>query len=106
MTRILFSGYWASGLPLCRCRTMSLFDTVQDDELKICVKCDPDKAIELRDEYPGCVEAAWHFNKKYWNTIYLNREMKDDVVRFWIRHSVEEVIKKLPKKTQTEYCNE
>jgi predicted DNA-binding protein (MmcQ/YjbR family) len=71
-------------------------------ELQIAVKCDPEKAIELREKY-NCVEAAYHFNKKYWNTIYPNRDMSDADVKFWIRHSVDEVIKKLPKKVQDEY---
>ncbi len=71
-------------------------------ELKIFVKCDPAKAIELREQY-HCVEAAWHFNKKYWNSITLNSDMDDETVKFWIRHSIEEVVKKLPKKTQLEY---
>ena len=34
----------------------------------ISVKCDPDKAIELREQYQA-VQEAWHFNKKYWNTL-------------------------------------
>lgn len=71
-------------------------------ELKIFVKCDPVKAIELRKQY-NCVEAAWHFNKKYWNTITLNQDMNDEFVKYWIRHSVEEVVKKLPKKLQLAY---
>ncbi|GHV70584.1 hypothetical protein FACS189420_2280 [Bacteroidia bacterium] len=71
-------------------------------ELQIAVKCDPEKAIELREKYAG-VEAAYHFNKKYWNTIYLNRDMSDADVKFWIQHSVDEVIKKLPKRVQDEY---
>ena len=70
--------------------------------LQISLKCDPEKAIELREKYP-CVEAAYHFNKKYWNTIYPNREMKDEDVKSWIRHSVDEVIKKLPKYKRDEY---
>ena len=78
--------------------TISLVDPV----LKISVKCDPAKALELREQY-SCVDAAWHFNKKYWNSIILNRDMNDTTVKKWIRHSVEEVIKKMPKKTQTEY---
>jgi len=41
--------------------------------------------------------------KKYWNSITINREMDDNTVKYWIRHSVEEVIKKLPKKIQSEY---
>ena len=88
-------GKWFAVIPL------------YEPELKITVKCDSAKAIELREQYL-CVEKAWHFNKKYWNTITLNRDMNDETVKYWIRHSVEEVVKKLPKKTQSEYggCNE
>ena len=71
--------------------------SLDEPELKISVKCDAAQAIELREQY-SCVEAAWHFNKKYWNTIILNREMNDETVKQWIRHSVEEVVKKMPKK--------
>ena len=83
-------GKWFAVIPL------------KDYELNISVKCDPDKAIELREQY-NCVEPAWHFNKKYWNCITLNRDMNDETVKFWIRHSVEEVIKKLSKTMQVEY---
>lgn len=75
---------------------------LQDIELKISVKCDPARAIELREKY-ACVQAAWHFNKKYWNNITLNSGMDDETVKYWIRHSVEEVVKKLPKRLQLEY---
>lgn len=75
---------------------------LQDEELNISLKCDLDQALELREEY-ACVEAAWHFNKKYWNCITLNRDMNDETVKLWIRHSVEQVVKKLPRKIQTEY---
>ena len=72
------------------------------DRLCISIKCDPEKAIELRERY-NAVEPAWHFNKKYWNTIYLNNDMDDEEVKKWIQHSVDEVVKKLPKKTRDEY---
>ena len=72
-------------------------------DLKISVKCDPEKAIELREQYKS-VEPAWHFNKKYWNSIVLNSDMDDKTVKFWIRHSLEQVVKGLPKKIQEEYC--
>ncbi len=72
------------------------------DPLAISVKCNPEKALELREQYK-CVEPAYHFNKKYWNTIYFNKDMKDDEIREWINHSVAEVIQKLPKKIQKEY---
>ncbi len=75
---------------------------LDEPELKISVKCDPAEAIELRERY-RCVDAAWHFNKKYWNTIRVNGDMDDETVRHWIRHSVDEVVRKLPKKIRQEY---
>ena len=75
---------------------------LDNPELSISVKCDPEKAIELRERY-SCVEAAYHFNKKYWNSILLNRDMSDEEVKNWIRHSVSEVVKKLPKKIRDTY---
>jgi predicted DNA-binding protein (MmcQ/YjbR family) len=77
---------------------------LNDDALQITVKCDSVKAIELREHY-RCVFPAWHFNKKYWNNIILNDDMNDETVKYWIQHSIDEVIKKLPKKLQAEYRN-
>jgi predicted DNA-binding protein (MmcQ/YjbR family) len=72
---------------------------LNDPELKISIKCDPATAIELRERYKS-VKPAWHFNKKFWNSIILNWDMDNETVKLWIRHSVNEVVKKLPKKTQ------
>lgn len=74
----------------------------RDDGFSVIVKCNPDKAIELRDQYES-VCPGYHFNKKYWNSIYLQGDMPDDEIKHWIDHSVDEVIKKLPKKLQIEY---
>jgi predicted DNA-binding protein (MmcQ/YjbR family) len=41
-------------------------------QLQFNVKCDPDKAIELRDEYPDAVLPGFHMNKKHWNTVIAN----------------------------------
>lgn len=60
------------------------------------LKCDPDKAEELRANYL-CVEGAFHMNKKHWNSIYLNRDMGDDEVLKWIDHSYNLVVEGLPK---------
>lgn len=78
-------GKWFAVIPL------------NDPELKVFVKCDPAKAVDLRERYAS-VKAAWHFNKKYWNSIDLNHDMNDETVKCWIRHSVEEVIKNCLKK--------
>lgn len=68
----------------------------------ISVKCDPEKALELREQYQA-VEEAWHFNKKYWNTLLPNKDMEDAEIKRWILHSVDEVIRTLPKARQVEY---
>ena len=78
---------------------------LNDVDLKISVKCDPEKAIELRDSYHS-VSPARHFNKKYWNSILLNTDMNDETVKQCIRDSVDEVLKKLSKKLREEYAHQ
>ena len=49
-----------------------LFLPLASSPLQFNVKCDPDKAIELRDEFPDAVLPGYHMNKKHWNTIIVN----------------------------------
>lgn len=72
------------------------------EDPKIALKCNPEKAEILRDQYRAVVP-AYHFHKKYWNNIYLNRDMKDEEIKAWIRHSYQEVIAKLPKRIRDNY---
>ena len=44
------------------------------------------------------IEPAWHWNKKYWNQIWFNRDVDDEMIRKLVAHSYAEVVKKLPKK--------
>ena len=41
-------------------------------ELRFNVKCNPEKAIQWREEYPDTVLPGYHMNKKHWNTIVIN----------------------------------
>lgn len=54
--------------------------------LQFNVKCDPDKAIELREEYP-CVQPGYHMNKKHWNTIVVDGSVSSKLLKGWIDHS-------------------
>lgn len=76
---------------------------VSEEGFRINLKCEPEKAIELREKYNGIIP-GFHANKKYWNTIYLDSDVPDRELRKLIEHSVEEVIKKLPRKQQDEYA--
>lgn len=58
----------------------------------IAVKCDPDRAVLLRDKYSE-ITAAWHFNKRHWNDIRIT-VMDDNIVRREIIHSYMTVIRK------------
>lgn len=63
------------------------------------VKCDPDKAIELREHFPD-IQPAWHWNKKYWNQLRISGGLQPEFVKLLIRHSYSEVVKKLPMRTR------
>jgi len=64
---------------------------------RINLKCDPEKAIALREEY-NCVLPGWHMNKSMWNTVVLDGTVSNNIISEWIDHSYDEVVKKLPKK--------
>lgn len=49
-----------------------LLISLESQPLQFNVKCDPDLAIELREEYPTAVLPGYHMNKKHWNTIVLD----------------------------------
>ena len=72
------------------------------DVKTISLKCDPEKAVELREQYSS-VQAAFHMHKKYWNSIELSGDMPEEELKRWIHHSIEEVVKKMPKKKRQEY---
>jgi predicted DNA-binding protein (MmcQ/YjbR family) len=61
------------------------------------VKCDPEKAIQLREEY-SCVLPGYHMNKKHWNTIIADGSVSDDLLKNWIDESFELVGTKKKKK--------
>lgn len=60
-------------------------------------KCDPDYALELREQYPMAVTGAYHMNKKHWNTVICNGQVPHSVLLSLIDHSYELVVAGLPK---------
>ncbi len=67
-----------------------------NDFVSINVKCDPEKAVELREKYSS-VTAGYHMNKKHWNTIEMNSELTDAEIKHWIQHSYDLIVSKLSK---------
>lgn len=50
------------------------------------VKCDPERAIILRDRHPQ-ITAGWHLNKRHWNDVRFEGSLSDEALRREIRHS-------------------
>ena len=70
-------------------------------ELSISLKCDPERAIGLREQYPA-IQAAWHFNKKHWNMVFLDGSLSEKFTQDLIDHSYELVVSGLTKKLREE----
>ena len=66
---------------------------------QIALKCNPNRAIELREQYESIVP-AWHFNKKHWNTVLISPEISTNFLKELIQHSYDLVVSGLPKKVQ------
>ncbi|MNR51666.1 hypothetical protein D3C85_1713740 [compost metagenome] len=64
-------------------------------------KCDPDRAIELREQFEEVIP-GYHMNKKHWNTVYMNGRLTFKQLQEIIDHSYDLVFNSLPKKKQEE----
>jgi predicted DNA-binding protein (MmcQ/YjbR family) len=74
-----------------------LITGIDQEQLNFNVKCEPDKAIELREEFP-CVQPGYHMNKKHWNTIVVDGSVSNKQLKEWIDWSYELVTGKSLKK--------
>ncbi|WP_339885775.1 MmcQ/YjbR family DNA-binding protein [Polaribacter vadi] len=84
---------------------LSSLDKWEKGEESINLKCDPEKAIVLREEFEG-INPGWHMNKRLWNTVTINNaDVSDDLLRKLINHSYDLVVKGLTKKAQKELEN-
>ena len=70
-------------------------------EPSVNLKCEPDKAQELRAQYDA-IKPGFHMSKVHWNTIAINKEVSDKLLKELIDHSYDLVFKSLTKKIQTE----
>jgi predicted DNA-binding protein (MmcQ/YjbR family) len=67
------------------------------DDFSMNVKCDPEKALELREHY-HCVQPGYHMNKKYWNTVLIDGSVNDDLLKEWIDDSYRLVTESLTRR--------
>jgi predicted DNA-binding protein (MmcQ/YjbR family) len=67
------------------------------EPLQFNVKCDPDTAVELREQYDA-VRPGYHMNKKHWNTVLVNGSLSLQQLRQMIQDSYKLVVQSLPRK--------
>ena len=81
---------------------MYALTSLNSEEFRINLKCDPERAIELRDEHADIIP-GYHMNKKHWNTLVLEHDsLHEDLIIELIEHSYDLVVSKLTKKLKTE----
>ena len=68
------------------------------------IKCDPEKAIELRERYDAVIP-GYHMNKKHWNTVLLDNSVGDNLIYEWIYDSYNLVTEKLNKTNKEKLKN-
>lgn len=66
-------------------------------ELSVALKCDPELAVQLREQYPA-VQPAWHMNKTHWNTVKVDGSLSNRQILEMVDHSYDLVVKSLNKK--------
>jgi predicted DNA-binding protein (MmcQ/YjbR family) len=80
---------------------LSSLNQWEKDEPSVNLKCDPDRAQELRAQYDD-IKPGYHMSKIHWNTILVNASVSDSLIKELIDHSYDLVFKSLTKKIQSE----
>jgi len=70
--------------------------TNTEKEFSINLKCDPQKAIELREHY-SAVEPGYHMSKKHWNTVTPDNSIDDALIYLWVDDSYDLIVSSLTK---------
>ncbi|HAG15887.1 MAG TPA: MmcQ-like protein [Bacteroidales bacterium] len=76
-----------------------------DEPHAISLKCNPEKAIELREKYPAILP-GYHMNKMHWNTLLTDGSLSPKLVEEQINESYDLIVNSLPKKLKEELKNE
>jgi predicted DNA-binding protein (MmcQ/YjbR family) len=80
---------------------MFLLCSLDRDILSFNAKCDPERAVELREAY-AAVTPGYHMNKQHWNTIQLDGSLPDTLIAYLIDHSYTLVTESLTRAKRKE----
>jgi len=80
-------------------KMFALTDVEQFESINL--KCDPEQAVQLREEFP-VVLPGYHMNKKHWNTVLMDGSVGDKLLKAWIDDSYNLVVLSLNKTIRQE----
>ncbi len=80
-------------------KMFALTDVDQFESINL--KCDPERAVELREQFDA-VRPGYHMNKKHWNTVFINSDVSHEMILQMVDDSYELVVKSLPQKRRNE----
>ena len=83
---------------------MFLLSGINSLPVQFNVKCNPEKAIELRENY-SCVLPGYHMSKQHWNTIICDGSVSRKQLEEWVDDSYNLIVSSLTKKLKTELEN-
>lgn len=69
---------------------------LENNPLQFNAKCDPEKALELREQYDA-VQPGYHMNKKHWNTVIADGSLSNALLKEMIDDSYNLIVNSLPK---------
>ncbi len=72
--------------------------SLESSPLCVNLKCKPDYAVALREQWPEDVFPGYHMNKKHWNTVVFEGSLSDSLLRELVLHSYERVVQGLPQR--------
>lgn len=76
---------------------MFALTSLVSEEFRVNLKCDPEKAIELREQYENII-AGYHMSKKHWNTVIVDQRITNKLFIELVNHSYDLVVAKMTKK--------
>ncbi len=81
-----------------------LLTGLESNPLQFNVKCDPEKALELREQY-SAVQPGYHMNKKHWNTVVADGSLSNALLKEMIDDSYDLIVQSLPKNVRDQISN-
>ncbi|PEC82281.1 cytoplasmic protein [Bacillus cereus] len=83
-------------------KIFAILNHEEGEKAAITLKCDPELAIRIRDDYPDTIIPGYHMNKKHWNTVYIHKDVEQVQINKMIDWSYNLVLQSFSKKKQQE----